>query len=105
MNVIGPNDFMQHGADSALARGTIRFASGDTCIKLMAGSEHFAALLERADGVLRIVTWGWGEHGQLGSGSATDGGPCCVSEFAADQRVHVAAGAAFVVAVATRVSK
>ena len=97
--VIGPNDFMQHGAPSSLPRGKISFAPGDTCVKLMAGSEHFAALLASADGSLHVATWGWGEHGQLGSGCALDGGPRCVARFAAGACVHVAAGAAFVVAV------
>ncbi|MCO5558435.1 hypothetical protein L7F22_012018 [Adiantum nelumboides] len=35
---------------------------------IAAGSEHSAAVL--SDG--SIVTWGWGEHGQLGLGTTTD---------------------------------
>jgi secretion-regulating guanine nucleotide exchange factor len=102
VNVIGPNDFMQHGAASTSQRAAVTFAAADRCIKLIAGSEHFAAVLARDDGSLRIVTWGWGEHGQLGSGSILDGAPRSVAEFKAGARVHVASGAAFVVAVVVR---
>jgi alpha-tubulin suppressor-like RCC1 family protein len=98
VNVLGPNDFLQHGtgAASASSRGIVTFAKGDSCVKLLAGSEHFCAVLSRADGSARIVTWGWGEHGQLGNGAAADSPPCSVVDIAADEHAHVASGAAFV---------
>ncbi len=99
VNVLGPNDFLQHGtgAASASSRGIVTFADGDSCAKLLAGSEHFCAVLSKADGSARIVTWGWGEHGQLGNGAAADSPPCSVAYIPADENAHVATGAAFVV--------
>ena len=107
VHVLGPNDMMQHGCSATQSltertRGVIRFADGDRCIKLMAGSEHFAALLSAADGKLRITTWGWGEHGQLGNGAAHDSAPCVAFDVPAAKCIHVAAGAAFVVLVVNR---
>ena len=99
VNVLGPNDFLQHGTDAASAssRGIVRFACGDSCLKLLAGSEHFCAVLSRADGSAHIVTWGWGEHGQLGNGAVADSPPCSIVQVAAAECAHVATGAAFVV--------
>jgi hypothetical protein len=102
VNVIGPDDFMQHGAASTSARAPVTFATGDKCIKLNAGSEHFAAALAPQDCFLRIVTRGRGEHGQLGIGSVLHGAPRSVAEFKAVARLHAASGAAFVVAVVIR---
>jgi alpha-tubulin suppressor-like RCC1 family protein len=99
VNILGPNDFLQHGSVSMSRRGVISFATGCKCIKLYAGSEHFVAVVASSDGGLRVFTWGWGEHGQLGNGSVNDSGPCGVLDLAPHQRVHVAAGAAFVVVV------
>ena len=104
VHVLGPNDMMQHGVPAAQCtvgqgHAVIRFAHGDRCIKLMAGSELFAVLLSAADGGLRIMTWGWGEHGQLGNGDVHDSAPCVVVDVPVARRIHVATGAAFVVVV------
>lgn len=97
--VFGPNDFLQHGAASSCGRGVVSFADGGRCAELKAGSEHFAAVVEQRDGRRRVVTWGWGEHGQLGNGSAEDSAVGCVLDIGADDACEVAAGAAFVVVV------
>mmetsp|Transcript_32943 Transcript_32943/g.75360 ORF Transcript_32943/g.75360 Transcript_32943/m.75360 type:complete len:392 (+) Transcript_32943:30-1205(+) len=43
-------------------------ASGDRCVQAVLGSEHITALTERGD----VFVWGWGEHGQLGTGDCND---------------------------------
>ncbi len=99
VRVLGPNDFMQHGSPAVSAEGSVTFAGGDVCVQLMAGSEHVAAVLVRPDGSSRVVTWGWGEHGQLGNGDVSDSAPGAVLDVAAGSSFHAAAGAAFVVLV------
>ncbi|XP_020081028.1 ultraviolet-B receptor UVR8-like isoform X1 [Ananas comosus] len=41
---------------------------GERVVQIAAGAEHSALLTERG----KIMTWGWGEHGQLGLGNTDD---------------------------------
>lgn len=64
---------------------------GVSCVS--AGSEHSAAVT--SDG--EVLTWGWGEHGQLGLGSMTDSWQPTVVEV--PPCTNVACGSGFTIAV------
>ncbi|CAL1413792.1 unnamed protein product [Linum trigynum] len=61
----------------------VRIPNGVKVRQIAAGSEHSALL--RVDG--EVMTWGWGEHGQLGLGSTSDEtDPCLVRIGSNDSR-------------------
>jgi len=61
---------------------------------IAAGSEHSAAVL--VDG--RVFAWGWGEHGQHGSGDTASA--CQLKQVIVPRCTHVSSGSGFIFAVA-----
>ncbi|XP_010532866.1 PREDICTED: ultraviolet-B receptor UVR8 [Tarenaya hassleriana] len=71
-------------------------------LKIAAGAEHSAAVTENGE----VRTWGWGEHGQLGHGSAADRTKPQVvnlgSGYEQIKDIEVYCGSGFTFAVVTR---
>lgn len=71
-------DISLHEASSAVAALTLQRITllvDENVMSIAAGAEHSAMVTDKG----RIMTWGWGEHGQLGLGNTNDQiSPQCV---------------------------
>ncbi|XP_047322102.1 ultraviolet-B receptor UVR8 [Impatiens glandulifera] len=72
--------------------------NGTKVLHVAAGAEHSALVTEFG----AVMTWGWGEHGQLGFGSTDDQAspkmiilPCTFSDTVAKSRVYCGSGFTF----------
>ncbi|PSS28701.1 Ultraviolet-B receptor like [Actinidia chinensis var. chinensis] len=98
-------DLIKHLSENSeeAVLGKIPGLNGINVMRITAGAEHSALVTENGS----VMTWGWGEHGQLGLGSTSNQTSPHVVKLGhklhnTDSRTEVSCGSGFTLAVRTR---